>query len=396
MKSVKTIMVLIINFLSILTFSQNSEKVTPNSVLSQTLKVLDNSKSIKYNQQRDVYTDGGVNTIKSITYLENNENDTLLGVKYIIENSLFGLYYNGTEYFETDKTEKTIKVIQKPRLSTLENYYLYNSVITLKRNLKNIIEDNSIIKSLSDTIIKGNDYYSVSFSIHKKKLEPLGGYFPVSSNMTFVYKVLIDKKNNLPFIVNQENYNPEGVMEQSIKVSLTDYELNKTIPEKNFFYSTYTSEYRRYINPKKKPFISVGDLVINSNLISLDEKSVSLNELVKDKIVLMSFWITNCGYCIESVSKMNKIVDKFRDKIIILGINPNDSKSSISGFIKKYRPNYQIFYNGKEITDNYGVDGYPTTIILKNGVVEYSKGGFNEDEVIRKLESIYNKPLSFK
>jgi thiol-disulfide isomerase/thioredoxin len=391
MKTIKNILVLILNFISIITFSQNIEKVTPNYVLSQTLKVLDNSKTIKYNQQREVYTDGGVNTMNSITYLENNKTDTLLGVKYIIENSLCGLYYNGTEYFETDKKDKTIKVSQKPKLSTLENSYLYNSVVTLKRNLKNIIEDNSVIKSLSDTIISGKDYYSVSFSIYKKKLEPLGGYFPVSVNMTFVYKVIIDKKTKLPFIVNQENYNQEGVIEQSIKVGLTDYELNKTIPDKNFYYSTYTSEYKRYINPKKKPLINVGEIGLNSNLTKfIDDKSIPLDKIVKVKIVLITFWITNCGYCIESVSKMNKIVDKFQNKIIILGINPNDSKSSISGFIKRYRPNYQIFYNGKEITDNYGVDGYPTTIILKNGVVEYSKGGFNEDEVIRKLESICN------
>lgn len=385
----KLILTIIFNFLSILIFSQSIEKKTPNSVLSQTLKVIENSKSLKYNQQRDVNTDDVVNTIKSITYLENNETDTLLGVKYIIENSLCGLYYNGTEYFETNKTDKTIKVSQTPKLSTLENSYLYNSVVTLKRNLKNIIEDNSIKKSLSDTIISGNDYYSVSFSIYKKKLEPLGGYFPVSVNMTFLYKIIIDKETKLPFIVYQENYNPEGVMDQFIKVSLTNYEINKIIPDTNFYFSKYTSEYNRYINPKKKPLISVGDSVLNSNLISLlDEKSVSLNELVKGKIVLISFWITNCGYCIESVFKMNKIVDKFENKVTIIGINPNDSKSGISSFIKRYRPNYQIFYNGKEITDKYGVDGYPTTIILKNGFVEYSRGGFNEEEVIRKLESI--------
>ena len=89
---------------------------------------------------------------------------------------------------------------------------------------------------------------------------------------------------------------------------------------------------------------------------------------------------------------MNKIVDKFENKVTIIGINPNDSKSGISSFIKRYRPNYQIFYNGKEITDKYGVDGYPTTIILKNGVVEYSKGGINEDEVFRKLESMVINP----
>jgi thiol-disulfide isomerase/thioredoxin len=389
----KLILTIIFNFLSILIFSQSIEKKTPNSVLSQTLKVIENSKSLKYNQQRDVNTDDVVNTIKSITYLENNETDTLLGVKYIIENSLCGLYYNGTEYFETNKTDKTIKVSQTPKLSTLENSYLYNSVVTLKRNLKNIIEDNSIKKSLSDTIISGNDYYSVSFSIYKKKLEPLGGYFPVSVNMTFLYKIIIDKETKLPFIVYQENYNPEGVMDQSIKVSLTNYEINKIIPDTNFYFSKYTSEYNRYINPKKKPLIIVGDSVLNSNLISLlDEKSVSLNELVKGKIVLITFWITNCGYCIESVSKMNKIVDKFENKVTIIGINPNDSKSGISSFIKRYRPNYQIFYNGKEITDKYGVDGYPTTIILKNGVVEYSKGGFNEDEVFRKLESMVINP----
>jgi thiol-disulfide isomerase/thioredoxin len=389
----KLILTIIFNFLSILIFSQSIEKKTPNSVLSQTLKLIENSKSLKYNQQRDVNTDDVVNTIKSITYLENNETDTLLGVKYIIENSLCGLYYNGTEYFETNKTDKTIKVSQTPKLSTLENSYLYNSVVTLKRNLKNIIEDNSIKKSLSDTIISGNDYYSVSFSIYKKKLEPLGGYFPVSVNMTFLYKIIIDKETKLPFIVYQENYNPEGVMDQSIKVSLTNYEINKIIPDTNFYFSKYTSEYNKYINPKKKPLISVGDSVLNSNLISLlDEKSVSLNELVNGKIVLITFWITNCGYCIESVSKMNKIMDKFENKVTIIGINPNDSKSGISSFIKRYRPNYQIFYNGKEITDKYGVDGYPTTIILKNGVVEYSKGGFNEDEVIRKLESVVINP----
>jgi hypothetical protein len=156
--------------------------------------------------------------------------------------------------------------------------------------LKNIIEDNSIKKSLSDTIISGNDYYSVSFSIYKKKLEPLGGYFPVSVNMTFLYKIIIDKETKLPFIVYQENYNPEGVMDQSIKVSLTNYEINKIIPDTNFYFSKYTSEYNRYINPKKKPLISVGDSVLNSNLISFYRfcsggKCPTFNETLKDKTI---------------------------------------------------------------------------------------------------------------
>lgn len=95
---------------------------------------------------------------------------------------------------------------------------------------------------------------------------------------------------------------------------------------------------------------------------------------LKGKVVLLEFWIKNCGHCIEAVADLNSIAKKYKNKKFeVLGVNAHDTKEDISNFYEKNKPNFKTVYDEEVVVSEYGVYSFPTIILLgKNGKVLYS------------------------
>ena len=119
-------------------------------------------------------------------------------------------------------------------------------------------------------------------------------------------------------------------------------------------------------------------------------KNISLSDF-SGKYVVLDFWGTWCGYCIRGIPRMKEYHSKYQDKIEFVSIDCRDNKQSWLKAITKYDLNWiNLFAENEEVTDKYGVEGYPTKIIIdKEGKIALKTTG-ESDEFYEKLDEIFN------
>ena len=175
----------------------------------------------------------------------------------------------------------------------------------------------------------------------------------------------------MPFEVLQVNDRNDDF----IKTSFTNINISSPSPsEFSWYYSTYVNEYKPTVQKDLLQLISVGSLAPEWTLPLYNKKENITLRNFKGKVVLLDFWIKNCGPCIKSIPDLNALQQKFKNvKFEILGINSYDPKEDIIWFCNKNKPKYKNLMQGKEIAVKYGVTSFPTVILIdKNGKILYS------------------------
>ena len=96
---------------------------------------------------------------------------------------------------------------------------------------------------------------------------------------------------------------------------------------------------------------------MNSEPLSLDK--------LKGKVVVLDFWATWCGPCIRSIPKTNKLMEKWGDKVVIIGICHPRGSDKMAAVAKKHDIKFPIAIDPGEKTDvSYKVNGYPDYFII--------------------------------
>jgi thiol-disulfide isomerase/thioredoxin len=363
------------------------EKDQSNLLLQATLEAIIQPQSIRYDHERLVITDNKESLINSVCYLENNEDDALIGMKFLIKDNSSAFIYNGSEVMLLDDKEKTIRIKRKPTKTSIENYYLYNSILTLKKNLPLIIADNAIEKKHKDTVVRNQTYDLVTIRMFKKTMQSLGGFFPIDEDRWFEYRLVLDKKTHLPVELHQQNFTPSGKADQYIRVSFRNMVVNQKIDDQRMYYSSYLKTYQQVSNES----VSITPLAVGSAQVEFSLPRFPDDDLQKprpsDQPTILYFWIANCGYCIDAIPKLNHWINEYRPKKIeIMGINAYDDKSVIDHFAKKYKPLYPTLYQGAELAKQYGINGFPSVVIVQKRKIIYN-GGIDE----AKIKAILDK-----
>lgn len=95
-------------------------------------------------------------------------------------------------------------------------------------------------------------------------------------------------------------------------------------------------------------------------------QTVEFNELVGEGVVLADFFSTTCGPCKMLSFVLNDVEKALGDKVKILKVD---------------------FDKNKDLTEKYAVKGYPTIIILKDGVeVKRMTGLQQKPALIKAIE----------
>jgi thiol-disulfide isomerase/thioredoxin len=353
--------------------------ITADSLLVKFSKALQDLQHLQYTQTRELNyaSENYTNTTDWSLYFDFLDPDTLTGFKYQIVDTVSMQLYNGTEKFELDKKNRSININASPTKQSFSSLSaLYNSLLTLRNALPLIISDKSIEKKLTDTSINNKLYYSITLYPGKRRLQNLGsGFDQMKTPSNFVYKIIADKETHLPLIIYQGN----DLNNDFIKTSFTKIQINPNPPSAfSWYYSTYLNEYKPLLNERLE-LLGTGSLAPDWKLqIFNSDKTLSLHEL-KGNIILVDFWIKNCGPCIQSVPHLNELQKKYKNQHLkIISINSYDSKNDIQWFTNKHKIEYPVLLNGKEIATAYGVSGFPSFFLInKRGTIIYSHAGYD-------------------
>lgn len=136
--------------------------------------------------------------------------------------------------------------------------------------------------------------------------------------------------------------------------------------------------------------ISAGNPAPDFTLKTVDGADFSLADL-KGKWVVLDFWGTWCGYCINGVPDMKQAYEKYKDKMEIVGIACYDKADKVKIAIDEHQMNWTHLMNDGSVHASYAVGSYPTKIIIDpTGVIAYSAVG-ESPEFYAELDKLMAK-----
>lgn len=100
-------------------------------------------------------------------------------------------------------------------------------------------------------------------------------------------------------------------------------------------------------------------------LPDLEGKQVSLSDF-RGKWVVLDFWGSWCGWCIKGFPQLKEAYKKYGDKIVVIGIDCNESEADWRAGVKQHQIPWLNLYNGndRKLYEEYNIEGFPTKAII--------------------------------
>jgi len=133
------------------------------------------------------------------------------------------------------------------------------------------------------------------------------------------------------------------------------------------------SEGQKKVNYAKVPYES---LALNNG------KNLKLSDM-KGKVVLLDFWYRGCLPCLKATPELIKLQEKYKDDLVIIGINDTDDKEQVTDYYNYKKVNYYSTYSKDiHIAKELNINAFPTFIILdKKGDLIQKIEGFKKDKI---------------
>jgi thiol-disulfide isomerase/thioredoxin/outer membrane lipoprotein-sorting protein len=134
-------------------------------------------------------------------------------------------------------------------------------------------------------------------------------------------------------------------------------------------------------SPQRPPrdTMLVGKPAPDVNLSSTDGKVVSLRSF-QGKPLLLDFWATWCGPCIESMPSVKQLYNEAAvHGLVLVSIDEDDDATKATEFLSENKESWPNFHDDGEIARVFPNEGIPHFVLIDStGKVVFSKSSFDE------------------
>lgn len=121
-------------------------------------------------------------------------------------------------------------------------------------------------------------------------------------------------------------------------------------------------------------------------LFDKEGKEVKLSDFY-GKPIILNFWATWCGYCIQEMPDFEEAYKEYGDEIQFLFINTDDGIEKGESFIKDKTYTFPAYYDLEyNAAITYSITGIPRTIAIdKDGNIRYNRSGMIDAETLESI-----------
>ncbi|HXA86848.1 MAG TPA: TlpA disulfide reductase family protein [Candidatus Dormibacteraeota bacterium] len=112
------------------------------------------------------------------------------------------------------------------------------------------------------------------------------------------------------------------------------------------------------------------------------------NDSIKGKVVLLEFWTTWCGYCLQEAGFVDRINDSYANKgLVILAINVGESKKTVKKYLEQHpRSTRIVLTDDTNLAAMFEAKVYPIYVVIdRDGNVAGEQRGAAGEGALRDL-----------
>jgi thiol-disulfide isomerase/thioredoxin len=120
-------------------------------------------------------------------------------------------------------------------------------------------------------------------------------------------------------------------------------------------------------------------------------KQIQLSDLYKDKPVFLNFWASWCPPCVKEMPHIEKLYNKYGDKVNFAVVNVDSKEADANAFLQKNSFSMPIYKGDlNSLTDAYRLNAIPVSVVIdKNGkIIAQHVGGMSEQEMEKLLAPV--------
>ena len=111
----------------------------------------------------------------------------------------------------------------------------------------------------------------------------------------------------------------------------------------------------------------LGDIMRDFKFTTTDGEVFQLSEVLKEKkAVLINFWYSTCGPCVNEFPYLQSAYEKYKDDIEVIALNnyPIDSEETIKKFKETMGLTFPVAKDYTKLGSAFSLQGYPTSIMI--------------------------------
>jgi len=149
-------------------------------------------------------------------------------------------------------------------------------------------------------------------------------------------------------------------------------------PNFSFDHHHYTWELQADLKWKSSPF--------NLKFTSVDGSSTDISSL-RGKVVLVDFWATWCGGCVNEMPQVLALYQKYHGEgLEVIGVSLDEDRSALVKFTTDHGIPWPQYLAGTEVWKRFGIQSIPTVwLIDKKGMLATTSGRDGLEEQLKKL-----------
>lgn len=126
------------------------------------------------------------------------------------------------------------------------------------------------------------------------------------------------------------------------------------------------------------------------NLKSLDNRNISLGDVIGKEVTIVAFWATWCKPCQNELEALMDLHGEWKNKVKVLAVSIDDARSvaKVKSLVKGKKWPYQVLLDSnKKLYKALNLTSIPFIMIVSDGKVIWSHVGYmpgDEELVVKK------------